>query len=125
MHLSHRSARANEECRTTRAQLTTIACFAIGCRNVCTVISDEGDVIVMQATQVYLDKTIQWLGTNQVACAAACDKTRALAHTTCRGWIQDHNIVEANAVGQFRAQRFIISKSQAVALDDFCRGRGN
>jgi hypothetical protein len=58
----------------------------------------------MQPTQIHLDKSVQWFCADKVACAAARNEARDLTYVTCRAWIEDDNVIEAKAVGEFLAQ---------------------
>src|SRR5258706_570904 len=101
MHLSHRAACTDEDCRAACAQFTTVARFTIRGGNVCAICADEGDVIVMQAAEVHLDESIERFCANEIACAATCNQTRDLTNRAGGCWVQHYYVIEAGAVGKF------------------------
>src|SRR6266487_4550130 len=111
MHLSHGSTCTDENSRTAGAQFTAITCFSIGGGNVRAIRTNKCDVIIMKPTKIHLDESIQRFCAYKITCTAPRDETRDLSDSIGRGWIEDHNVIETSAVGEFLAEVFIISRS--------------
>ena len=117
MHLTHGAAGTDKDCRTIVAQITTIAILAIGVGDIAAGIADEGNIVIVQATDIGFDQTVERFGTDHIQGAAACHQFGHLRDLHGRTRRQHHDIVEAT-VAKFACQRGVVIDGKAIAYYD-------